>query len=158
MATHEKNSGQGGENVLDTALLQWKTAERPAAGLSEAMRGEIVRAALAGRPDRTSYRPLLGIIPRRILAGAIPVMAATAVLLVLAEKAGDDRFGRPLTVRATKRGDDVVFTIANGGRPHRVVKSSVPTSFDPSTAVTVRDGAYRDAAADGADLVFYRID
>jgi hypothetical protein len=67
---------------------------------------------------------------------------------------GDTAIGRPLTVRAAKSGDAVVFTIANGGRPHKVFKSSVPTHFDPSTAVTVRNGAFRDAADDGSDLVF----
>jgi len=78
--------------------------------------------------------------------------------VLFADRLGEPTNHGPLTVRAAKNGDEVVFTIANGGRAHRVFKSSVPTNFDPSTAVTVRDGSFRDSADDGSDLVFYRID
>ena len=146
------------DDVLERALSQWKSARGPVSGLSPATRGEILRTALESRPEKASYRPLLGIIPRRILSGAIPALALGAVLVLVGERMGGGSHARPLSIRAAKNGDDVVFTIANGGRPHRVLKSTVPTRFDPTTAVTVRDGAYRDATDDGSGLVFYRID
>ncbi len=158
MASNDPKQAKGTKNVLDAALSQWKATRRTSPGLSAATRGEILSVALASRPEASAYRPLLGIIPQRLLAGAVPMVAAVAVLLLFAERMGDPSLRSPLTVRAAKSGDDVVFTIANGGRPHRVVKSTVPTRFDPSDAVTVRGGAYRDTVVDSAGLVFYRID
>jgi len=158
MATRDPRQNRPTEDVLEQALSQWKSASKSLPGFAAATRGEILRAALESSPEKASYRPLLGIIPRRILAGLIPALAAGAVLVLLGEQLAGGTQGRPLTIRAAKSGEDVVFTIANGGRPHRVLKSTIPGRFDPSTAVTVRDGAYRDAADDGSGLVLYRIE
>ncbi len=62
------------------------------------------------------------------------------------------------TVRVSKQGDQVLFHVANGGRPHYVSRSLQPDRFEPSSAVRVSDGVYTERLSDRAGLVFYRID
>src|SRR5436190_18556921 len=100
MATSDPKQIRNPEDVLDRALSSWKSVSRPVSGLSRATRGEILRAALESRPERASYRPLLGIIPRRILAGVLPALAVGAVLVLLGEQMGGGSQGRPQSVRA----------------------------------------------------------
>jgi hypothetical protein len=144
-------------NVVDRAIREWRGAREDDPRLQAATRTRIVEAAYEARTEASGYRPLLSRIPMRILAGAVPALAATVVILLFAERTGDPSV-RPVSVRATKSGDEIVFTIANGRRAHKVYKSSVPNNFDPQSGVVVRDGAFRDAMDDGSGLVFYRID
>jgi hypothetical protein len=64
----------------------------------------------------------------------------------------------PTSVEASKVGDRVVFTIANGGRQHRIVKSDRPDRFEGDSGVEAANGSYVDRLDSGADVVFYRID
>lgn len=145
-------------DLLQRAIAESRESLESEADLSPAARAKILRAAYESRSEAAAYRPLLGLIPRKLLAGAFPVLAAAVVVLFLADRGGDPANARHLTVRAAKTGDEVVFTIANGHSSHVVYKSSQPNRFDPATGVSVRDGAFRDTTDDGSGLVFYRID
>ena len=59
---------------------------------------------------------------------------------------------------ASKTAGEVVFTIANGDRAHKVYLSTAPDRFDNAPALMTRDGAFRDRLSEGPDLVYYRID
>jgi len=61
-------------------------------------------------------------------------------------------------VAVSKQGDQVTFTIANGGSAHTVYRSTSPESFDLARAVRVSDGEFVDRVDDQASIVFYRID
>jgi hypothetical protein len=151
---------------LDAALLAWRKA--PAAGaverLSAETRSSILDATLErSQSDYAAERPLtpLFLPARRMMLVGFPVLALTLALgwLVrpaeIAAPVAADRFP---PVHATKSGDEVIFLIANGQRPHAVYKSQAPNSFDAPPAFWTQDGSFRDRLDGGPALVFYRID
>ena len=95
--------------------------------------------------------------------GAVPVVASAVVASWLLFAGPGAVPTAPeiadVSVSALKVGDRVVFTIGNGGRSHRVVRTSSPASISgPGETMAVEDGTFSDCLQDGSDLVFYRID
>jgi hypothetical protein len=62
------------------------------------------------------------------------------------------------TVQVAKVGDQVVFTIDNGGQPHRIQKSDRPDRFDGSATLVQGNGGFADRLESDSEIVFYRID
>jgi hypothetical protein len=132
--------------------------DEPAAVLSAPARDRILRDTI----ERTSQpaaalAPLFA--PRRwiVAAGVLPVMLAGALVALVDRSSVPSGTDRPM-VQAMKVDGQVVFTIANGSRTHRVYRSTTPDRFDLSAPVDVTDGVYRDGIDRGENLVFYRID
>jgi len=144
--------------TLDDAILAYRSFAHPDDRLPDEARAEIVRAAT--RPDRESPRlPQLfvpwgrwatvaaALLPAAILAGVLgwPTMEPPQPV-------------EPGTLKVSKKGDQVVFTIANGDREHRVQVSDRPDRFDRSGEVRLAGGEYVDQLEQGSSIVFYRID
>ncbi len=141
--------------LLERAVVEWRSAAT-AETLSDDARQTVLQAAFDRRDPIPQHRPLFSPLPRRILTGAVPLVLAAVTVMLFPERFGDP--DSSVRLQATKSRDEVVFTIANGQRAHSVYKSSVPSSFDSSSRVPVRDGSFRDAVDDGSGLVFYRIE
>jgi hypothetical protein len=129
-------------------------------GLSADVRSRIIDEALSHAPAEKALPSLFTPGRRLLVAGALPVVLAAALLMGID---GDVR--APVStgegssvVSVVKEGDQVTFSISNGGRQHTVYRSTDPVQFEPSSGVAVTDGAYVDRVSDDADLVFYRIE
>jgi hypothetical protein len=147
------------KDVLDSAIEQWKSNRKPDRSLTPAVRDQIIRETFEGATLRPVGAPLFSPVPRRLLAGILPVALAILVFGLFPERIADPPSpARPAKLQARKAGDQVVFTITNGGTSHQVYKSSDPNRFARGQRLAVRGGSFRDSASDHADLVFYRID
>jgi hypothetical protein len=161
------------ESQLDRAILATRRAgELPGAipSLSDAAKARILEASHSR--DQSETQPLPAVFPSRprlIAVGTLPVVLGVALLALLngldpgpvpvTEPAGTLASARVFaTVVETQNGEEVRFLIRNGDRPHRVLRSTSPQTFDAATAVTVEDGSYGERLADPAALVFYRIE
>lgn len=159
---NRKSTTNSSTPLLDEALAELRRAPTPTGRLSDETRATILQAGLetagpAERPLRTLFVPLR----KLVLAGALPVVALTLALGWMARPAVETTplaaHGTP-PVHVTKSGDEVIFLIANGHRPHAVYKSEAANRFDAPPAFWTEDGAFRDRLDAGPDLVFYRID
>lgn len=93
------------------------------------------------------------------LAASVPalVIGAAALILALREQAPQSpKFGG--IVGARKVGDQIVFTIANGNRPHVVYRSKDPARFDQGSAERVVGGRFEDRVGEEPGIVFYRVE
>lgn len=144
---------------LKSAVDAWKRdAAAASTGLSWPTRARILRLA---REERTlgtralprQVEPAFATAPR--LATLALASAAVLGLALFSLPRGGDASRSKLQAR--KSGNQVIFTIANGHRAHRVFKSS---DVDPSKSspFTTTRGSFRDDLRAGPDLVFYRID
>jgi len=149
MATFGRTQEPATDALLDRAIRSIHTAavvEAPER-LSPAVRAAIIEAAMTPMPAQPPQKAWL--------VGAFgAVFTVTAALLVLG---GGDELNRPLKIQAAKAGSEVVFTISNGKRVHRVIKSTDVERFS-AAAMTVEDGRFVDRAESGPVLVFYKID
>ena len=143
------------EDRLSTALREWRDSERSAEQLSTDCRTRILEASRPGqklRPLASLFLPLRG----WALAGALPVALLTLALGYGFLPGPETESDTAPTLRASRVGDEVVFQIANGGKPHRVYRST--SAGEAGEAMAVTDGRFRDRLDRGGDLVFYRID
>ena len=143
---------------LGEALDAWRQAP-PASEALSAVTREGIREAITTGPASLRALPLLFVPVRRIaLAGGMPAALLIGVILLLARGDGTRTLvPGSLRVQATKEGNHVVFTLANGSRTHTVYTSHVPNDFDARSGVPVRE-RFTDALTSGADLTFYRVD
>jgi len=95
-----------------------------------------------------------------VAVGAVPALLLAAALVVGSPgwRSGGSAEGAPLRLRAEKQGDDVIFVIANGGRPHVVQRSTAADGRMASDRLSTTGGVFRDSLGSGPDLVYYRID
>ena len=147
----ERNDPQ---DALDRALSAWREGAAPHEALSAGTRDRI-RAALAAPAPGRRLRSLFFPVQRVLLAGGVPLALAAGVLAVLVHLVPTP--SGPVGLQAAKDGDQVVFTLANGGQAHYVYKSNVPDHFDRANAVRVQ-GRFSDSAEGGSDIVYYKID
>jgi len=130
----------------------------PETGLSGESRGRILREALHDGEADEALPALFTPTRRLLVAGALPVLLAVGLLVGIFPGKHQTTASHPASIAVSKQGDQVLFTIRNGDRAHRVVRSSQPDRFDGSEGVAVTDGSYAEGLSDGSDLVFYRID
>lgn len=147
---------------LEAAVQTWRSDEAGReVGLSGPARSRVLARAVAGS-SRTSaaLRPLFFPWCRLVAAGAAPLLALTLAIgyLSLGGPVSDLVPGTAPVIGAEKRGDEVIFVIANGERAHRVYRSTSPLQFDKAPLATTRGGEFRDRIGEGPGLVFYRID
>lgn len=149
------------DETLDQALADWRRSERGSERLSAPARERILEAAGRGGGQRVRFEsavPLFLPARRFALATVLPllILSVAAGYLLLpagpAEKAGAPR------LLASRQGEEVVFVIANGDRPHTVSRVTDPRGLEAGEPVAVEQGVFRDRADSGEDLVFYRID
>jgi hypothetical protein len=145
-----------------TGLEPWTHAagSTPGESLSITARERILNEAL--RPERQQAAlPSLFAPARRLwLAGALPL--ALALLFVTGLERGvaiaPVESPKVTQVRVSKLAHQVQFDVSNGGKTHKVVRSTDPRHVASRQGQEMANGSYRDRLQDGADLVFYRID
>lgn len=149
------------DQLLDRAIDALKQTGSLTSGLSEAARAKIVQSAWSEASERAvARRPLF--LPMRWLAvgGVVPValfVVASLVFLPL-QRVPEVVQAGPTFSDAQKVGGAVIFTIADGREPHRVVRSTDPSMFNESASQNVTDGRFLDRVNNGPVVVFYRID
>ena len=144
-----------GTDIVESAIRAWKRNHHDTGEITPSGRSSVLRSAVSASTSRELPR-LSNLFPayHRIALAAFILAALLAVALVIS--LGDDPV--PTAITAEKVGNQVVFSIANGGKVHSVSKSNSPHTFDPGNSVRIHDGSYRDSMVDNGDLVFYRID
>ncbi len=154
---------RNGSKLLADAVADWRAAETGGETLGGPARDRILHSVAdsrSARPERVVGSLFLP-FGRLVLAGAAPVMLVAVLLGWVALPRGVDPAApagseAAVTVHVSKRGGDVVFVLENGGRAHRVTRSTSPENGGES--IVVERGSFRDDLTGGADLVFYRID
>ena len=145
---------------LDRAIRDWR-GQGSEEQLAAPTRARILEAVTERAAHGGSTAPLIPLflpVRRLALAAGLPALVLALALgygARIAENPGE--FGEPRLI-ATKQAGEVVFIIANGGRPHRVYRSTDPARLGTEAAFTATDGSFRDRLDSGPDLVFYRID
>ena len=151
-----KSEERSGDRIAEMARACRSTSLALSDEARDRILGEAVRHAPVEEPLPSLFTP-----GRRLLvAGALPVLLAGALLMGIDGEVRDPASSgeQPPVVSAEKHGDQVTFSISNGGRQHTVYRSTDPGRFEASSGVDVTDGTYVDRISDDADLVFYRID
>jgi hypothetical protein len=143
---------------VDRALTAWRHGKREQ---KETLSGPARSALFARVSSAQGVAPagfaLFPPLRRWALAAGIP-LALTLGLAWLGQKGGVMERSET-RIQASKQGEEVVFTIADGRRQHQVLRSDSPKQFDRTSAIQVRNGgSFRQDADSGPDLVFYRID
>ena len=146
------------------ALSAWRDAEAslPAQQLSAGARVNI-RVLARRSADVAVERPLA----RLFLPAARLATAAAVPALILAVSFGWLLSGgyepemsnvASISIESRKVDGQAVFDIANGGRVHRVYKSTSAKDIGRSEPFATIEGAFSDTLEGDDDVVFYRID
>ena len=149
---------------LDRLVRSWRERENEENEvLSASARVRILGAVRGSSPRAGAPLGAALFLPtsRWAWAAVAPAVALTLALTWLVAPSGPipaDPLSATPPVSAAKVDGDVVFVIANGGKPHNVYRSTNPGAFDRAPAAVTRDGSFRDRLHGGPDLVFYRID
>ena len=153
---------RNGSKRVAEAVAEWRAADCGET-LSGRARDRILRSVADGGSASQERAVASLFLPfgRLVLAGAAPVMLVAVLLGWMALPRGVDPAApagseAAVAVHVSKQGGDVVFVLENGGRPHRVTRSTSPENGGESMGVV--HGSFRDELTGGADLVFYRID
>ena len=155
----QNSDSAAGRDTLRRAVRATRRTTRQVA-LSGSARDRILDAARNQPADQPGELfPSLFTAPRRLLAaGALPLVLAVGLLVLLNQPAPVTPELGSTTLQVSKEDGQIFFRIANGSRNHVVYRSTVPDRFERSTGVKVTDGSFTDAIDDQAGLVFYRID
>ena len=147
------------KNILDDAIRLYNSGTAPEETLSEEAKRSVLGDLRKPGPAPAPLAALFTPIYRMALAGGLPVALIVGFLAwtTIDRDSTADRHD-PASVQVAKVGDRVVFTIANGGRDHVIVRSQRADRFDPSGAASVTTGSFVDRLDSGPDVVFYRID
>jgi hypothetical protein len=149
---------------LERALEEWRQQRPAEQKLSPPARARIFREGMRpvgpGKRVETAI-PLFFPARRLALATVLPLLVISmmsAYLLLPGGPSDRGASGEAPILQAVRQGDEVVFTIANGGGKHLVRKSNSAKELSDGEAFVVSDGAFRERLDSGDDLVFYRID
>ena len=152
-------------SLLNEAVADWRRAVAPAReSLDDATRARILDAVSrrpAAQPRPAPLASLFVPMRRLALAGTVPALALTMLLAWVllpgtATVPNVDTDGP--TLQASKVGGEVVFVIANGGKLHRVYRSSSPEADGDARLFATTDARFQDRLEGDERLVFYRID
>lgn len=147
--------------ALDQALADWRAAEKRPEALSGPARERILEAAGQEGTRRVRFElPSPLFLPARsfALAALLPLLVLSLAVGSFLLPTGSGTDGAAPRLLASRQGDEVVFVIANGDRPHQVLKAADPRGLEGAEPVEVEAGTFRDRLDSGTDLVFYRID
>lgn len=134
-------------NILDDAIGAWKAEAAPET-LSDGARTRLFSQIREVAPGRLGAW-------RWVLLGAVPVVAAAALMVLSSEHPGARS---QATLSVAKVDGEVVFTLHNGSRAHEVYRATDPRAIDDAKPVKMTGNQYRDEATGGPNLVFYKID
>jgi len=153
---------QGRQRNLDRAVSAWRDAEAslPAERLSAGARANIrVLARQAVPADADIDRPLARLflpLARMAAAAGVPVLILAVSFGWILQ--GGSRPETSLSIEISKIDGQAVFDIANGGRLHRVYKSTSAGKMGSEDLFATVRGSFSDKLEGDENLVFYRID
>ena len=150
--------GEKKANNLEDAIRSYRAQARPHESLSPGARARIVDQASAAPTGLTHLSPVFFPWARTAAVSAVPAALLLFALVGLWPASVEPPGTVPGTVEVAKVGDEVVFTIANGGQPHTIQKSHRPDRFDGSATVVNGEDSFVDRLESGSKIVFYRID
>jgi len=165
-------TGPNGGIPIEKAVSAWLGRREAGFRLQNERRSAILRATLSGgeKPAGSSLFPVFPMFSRLAVAAILPLallvlLAPLAALLLPFDSVQRYLPGREAvataghaTIGVKKDGEQILFTIANGGTVHTISKSADPRHFEPGRSVRVTGGTYRDRMVESSDLVFYKID
>jgi len=146
---------------LGGLIENWRQMPGRDETLSEDCRVRILAAMTEEGFGRSPGHPPLFRTTRMLAwAMALPALLLAAVMTWnLLPVSPSQEAGEAPQVSAIKRGNEVIFVIANGQRNHTVYRSETAAGLAGSQKpFALTDGTFRDRLDNGADLVFYRID
>jgi hypothetical protein len=143
---------------LDRAIAACRTSLRPSAKLSDPARATILQAALDATIHPDPLPQLFFPVRRLALATLAPAVILVLGVVLLQSLPGGSRRPEIPRIRAAKQGDQVVFTVADGKRPHVAYKSTSADRFDRSNGIRVEHNRFVDSANAGPNLVFYTVE
>ncbi len=153
--------------TVDGAVSAWRDAESrlPAQRLSAGARAN-VRVLARRSADVAAERPLdrLFLPAARLAAAAVVPALILAVSFGWLLRGGDEPDVPEMTsvasmsIEIRKIDGRAVFDIANGGRVHRIYKSTSAKDIDRADLFATIEGAFSDTLAGDDEVVFYRID
>jgi len=146
---------------LDSAIHAWKAASEqlPEAGFSAGDRATLIARIRTDRTENLEKKPIASLfLPFGKMLGAAGIPA-----LLLAVTFGwwigqGNEPQAPLMIHSSKSGGEAVFTIANGGKTHRVYKSHALRGTSQQELFTTTTDAFSDQLNDGNGVTYYRID
>ena len=155
------------QQLVDHAVFSWRDAEGrvPAPRLSAGARAN-VRALARQSTDRSGHpasRPLARLffpIGRLAAAATLPALIL-AVSFGWMLRGSEPPVGTNIAtvaIESHKLNGQAVFDIANGGRVHRVYKSSSAKDMSREDLFATVNGAFIDGLSGDDGVVFYRID
>ena len=138
--------------VLDDAIRQLRSTSDEQ--LSAKSRAFIVDEAMAARTVRAPWG-IRQVVRMSLVVGAVPVVLGALVLIAIGP--GSQPEGADWAA-VEKRGTEVVFTIADGNGPHRVLASTDAQGFEHARQLVAVGKEFQVDAAREPKLVFYKID
>lgn len=151
-------------DVVAVAVASWRNADSriPAERLSPGARANVralARRASDDPADRALERPLARLF---LPAGRISVIAAVPALVLAFSLGWLLNSGAPrdevVSIETSKTDGQAVFDIANGGRTHRVYRSTSARDLGQADLFATVEGGFSDSLTGDETLVFYRID
>jgi hypothetical protein len=162
--------------ILDGAMSDWRDAEArlPAQRLSAGARAN-VRTLARQSAQVASERPLARLFQpatRLAAAAAVPALILAVSFGWLLGGGGEPNVSEiseiseipemtsvaSMSIESRKIDGQAVFDIANGGRVHRVYKSTSAKDIEGADLFVTIQGAFSDTLDGDDDVVFYRID
>ena len=154
-----KNSKNEAGSKLSKMVAAARTGREST--LSADARSAILTRALHPEQGEASLPALFAPTRRLIIAAGLPAILGAVLLVGLDREAGraveGQANGTP-RIAATKVGDEVHFSVSNGGRRHYLARSASADGFAGASRVRLHGGAYVEDLSDSSALVFYRID
>ncbi len=149
--------------VLQRALDGWRSveADRGREQLSDGARANVLALSRqSNAPKRPALSALFVPFRRIVAATAVPALALSLSFAWLIGSGGPELTQKiaSLQVEASKIDGEAVFSIANGGRTHRVYRSSSTGEIGREDLYATTTETFRDSLSDRARVVFYRID
>lgn len=145
-------------NKLENAIRSYRALPDAHESLSPGVRARIVDQASAPSTGLNHLSPIFFPWARTAAVSAVPAALLLFALVGLWPASVEPTASVPGTVEVAKIGNEVVFTIANGGQPHTIQKSHRPDRFDGSATVVKGEDRFVDSLESGSKVVFYRID
>jgi hypothetical protein len=147
------------KSKLDGLLADWRNAPDSGETFSDRARERIFSAVRDERTEPAPFATLFVPVRKVLLTAGLPAAALTVLLAVavLPTPTELDVESVP-SLHVRKQGDEVVFVIANGGKPHSVYRSESLETLGTGEPFATADAAFRDRMDGKPGVTYYRID
>lgn len=147
------------KDPLNEAIACWRDAA-PDERFSREARADILERSHRARrePGPTRLAQLFVPVAKIAYASAVPVLVLALTLGWLAGTTGQDVGPVAVRIETSKVGGEAVFRIANGGRLHKVYRTSDPRGRGEMELLATTKDSFSDRLYETTGVVYYRID